>query len=426
MKKMISLLLAMVLVLSLCACTDVEGDMQSDPAKQPQTSVPNQSATGNGTEPGTTNPGNTPDLDEDIFSKTSYTDQNDELKLHKDDVVATFGDMKLTNVQMQIYYWTEVYNFINEYYYYLSYLGFDYTKPLDTQPCSFNNKYTWQQYFIDTAITSWLNGVAMESLARKNGFVLPEAYQAQLDSLADNLSTQATQGGFDSVDAMVQATFGSCVTLSDYLSYMEGSYLGYAYFEMRCAAINPTQEQIEEYYNKNEEKLVASGIKKDGSYTIDVRHILVLISDVVTEMGGSSATEEHWEACRSAAQKIYDAYLAGDQTEELFGQLANEHSDDQGGNVTNGGLYSGVKPGQMVTEFNDWCFDENRQIGDTDLVKTQYGYHVMYFAGREESWITQTREAIVSEEAQKIAQEALTMENAQIIYKNILLADVKI
>ena len=37
----------------------------------------------------------------------------------------------------------------------------------------------------------------------------------------------------------------------------------------------------------------------------------------------------------------------------------------------------------MVTEFNDWCFDAARQPGDNDIVKTSYGYHIMYFVERE-------------------------------------------
>ena len=35
----------------------------------------------------------------------------------------------------------------------------------------------------------------------------------------------------------------------------------------------------------------------------------------------------------------------------------------------------------MVTEFNDWCFDASRTAGDTGIVETTYGYHVMYFSG---------------------------------------------
>ena len=37
----------------------------------------------------------------------------------------------------------------------------------------------------------------------------------------------------------------------------------------------------------------------------------------------------------------------------------------------------------MVTEFNDWCFDESRQPGDHGIVETSYGYHLMYFVENE-------------------------------------------
>ena len=35
----------------------------------------------------------------------------------------------------------------------------------------------------------------------------------------------------------------------------------------------------------------------------------------------------------------------------------------------------------MVPTFNDWVFDESRKPGDTGIVKTDYGYHIMYFVG---------------------------------------------
>ena len=37
----------------------------------------------------------------------------------------------------------------------------------------------------------------------------------------------------------------------------------------------------------------------------------------------------------------------------------------------------------MVDTFNDWIFDASRQPGDTGIVETTYGYHVMYFVGQD-------------------------------------------
>ena len=63
-----------------------------------------------------------------------------------------------------------------------------------------------------------------------------------------------------------------------------------------------------------------------------------------------------------------------------------------------GGLYTEVYKGQMVTEFNDWCFDPSRQTGDTGVIETDYGAHVMYFVGYDiPYWQVQVRNTLRSE-----------------------------
>ena len=116
---------------------------------------------------------------------------------------------------------------------------------------------------------------------------------------------------------------------------------------------------------------------------VDVRHILVMPKGGTKDDSGNiTYSEAEWEACRIAAQALLDQYLAGEQTEKAFGELANAHSEDQNGKVTNGGLYADVELGDMVQPFEDWIFDSARTPGETGLVKTPYGYHVMYFVKR--------------------------------------------
>ena len=125
-------------------------------------------------------------------------------------------------------------------------------------------------------------------------------------------------------------------------------------------------------------------IGKNTLATVDARHILIMPKGGTKGEDGTTITysDEEWEACRVEAQKLLDQYLAGEKTEKAFGELANKHSEDQDGKVTNGGLYSDIYVGQMVKPFEQWIFDGSRQPGDTGLVKTQYGYHVMYFVSR--------------------------------------------
>ena len=372
-----------------------------------------------------------------IHYKDSYTVTDKKAVKNRDEVVATMGEYELTNAQLQIYYWNEVYGFLSNYSYYLSYIGFDYTKALDEQVCYFDNTVTWEQYFISSAIQIWQSNVAFADLAKQSNYQMPEEQRKELDGMEADLQKQVTLGGYASLDAMVEESFGAGITFADYKEYMEVYYLGYCYFEELYEAIDPSIEQLEAYYEANKEALEADGVKKDGTYTVDVRHILVLIDNVVKDMAqengtdakaDSSAepTEEHWEACLVAAQKIYDEWLAGEKTEASFGELANQYSDDQKGQVTNGGIYTFVAEGDMVEDFNTWCFTEGRQPGDTGIVKTKFGYHVMYFVGTEEVWLTKTRSAYVSEESDKIVSDALSKFTVNVNYKKIALANVKL
>lgn len=129
--------------------------------------------------------------------------------------------------------------------------------------------------------------------------------------------------------------------------------------------------------------------RDDNSYkTINVRHIL--INAVASEDG--TYTDEAKAEAKSKAETLLAAWEVGDATEDSFAELANENSEDTGSN-TNGGLYEGVYKGQMVTEFNDWCFAEGRKPGDTGIVYNEgsyVGYHVIYYVGESDKTYADT------------------------------------
>ena len=114
----------------------------------------------------------------------------------------------------------------------------------------------------------------------------------------------------------------------------------------------------------------------DESYTVDVRHVLIQPEQ---DSEGNS-TDEQKSAAKAQAEELYQEWMNGEKTEDSFAQMAKDHSVD--GNASEGGLYEGVYTGQMVATFNDWCFDSSRQPGDSGIVETDYGYHIMYFVGK--------------------------------------------
>ena len=104
--------------------------------------------------------------------------------------------------------------------------------------------------------------------------------------------------------------------------------------------------------------------------------------------------------------------------------LANKNSDDTGSNA-NGGLFENLtKDDNFVEPFKKWYLDETRKSGDTGLIKTEWGYHVMYFVQGEPQWKTISRNRILSsavEDIVKIAREQFPIE---VTYKNIVLGYV--
>ena len=133
--------------------------------------------------------------------------------------------------------------------------------------------------------------------------------------------------------------------------------------------------------------------------TVDVRHIL--IQPEASELSSDDEGYEDDVAAKKAealdkAEALLEEWKAGDATEDSFAELAKENSAD--GSASEGGLYTEVYKGQMVTEFNDWCFDPSRQPGDTGVVETSYGAHVMYFVGYDiPYWQVQVRDALKTE-----------------------------
>ena len=161
---------------------------------------------------------------------------------------------------------------------------------------------------------------------------------------------------------------------------------------------------------------------QDDTIPASVRHILVQYPTETTEaVSGEEATDteettvsaEVKSECESEAESIlaqYKDYIneneSGVADEEYFGELASKLSDDTG-SQKNGGLISDLhNDGSYVENFEDWVFaegqfaDETRTAGDTAIVETEYGYHVMYYVGGHEhpEWYETILDNLISED----------------------------
>ena len=117
----------------------------------------------------------------------------------------------------------------------------------------------------------------------------------------------------------------------------------------------------------------------------NIRHILVSFTGGTTDANGTKTySDAEKQTAKDAIEAIQKEWLANGGTEEAFEALAKEKTTDPG-SKENGGLYEDVRPGQMVANFNDWCFAEGRKTGDYGIVETEYGYHLIYFVSHDET-----------------------------------------
>lgn len=359
------------------------------------------------------------------FNKTeSYTVSDQKAVNTRQTVVATVGDEKLTNSALQVYYWQNIGDFYNTYGYYLDASVLDMTKPLDQQIYDAETNMTWQQFFVESALTAWSRYAALCMQAREEGFTMPEDLVTYLESVPQELLLTAIDNGYDSVAAMLEADMGPSSDESGYMDYVKTNLFAGQYMEAKYDDMEPTMEEIEAYYQENEATLNEQGIANDGSITTDVRHILVCPQGGTEDAEGNvTYSDEEWEACRDKAQKLLDQWKAEGGTEELFAQYAMEHTEDPG-SMSTGGLYTDVTLGQMVEPFEEWCFDESRQAGDTGLVKTTFGYHIMYFVDSEEIWIANVRDTIIYERSLELVNGAAEKWPMDVNYKKIAMGAI--
>ncbi len=364
-----------------------------------------------------------------LLGNDSYSVSDRKAWNKRNDVVATMPGAQLTNGQLQIYYWMQVIDFVNNYSYYLSYFGMDYKQPLDEQKSMMEDGSTWQQYFLSSALEMWQSNQAFAQLAAEANFQLDEEYQAYLDGMEASLNESAKKNGFEDATAMLQEEMGPGCTVEDYLAYVKASALGSEYFGTLYDAIDPTAAQIEAFFTEKEAEFKQEEITKDSGKYYTIRHIQFKLTGGTKDAEGNTVyTEEEWKTCLDKAQKVMDTWTAGEKTEDSFAALVKENTEDTN-TQENGGKLAGFAKGDLSKVYGEsmdsWVTEESRKAGDCELVKTESGYHMVFFVESEDIWYTEARQGLISQLSSELVADTLEKYPVDIDYKKIVLGVVE-
>ncbi len=359
----------------------------------------------------------------DVMVKDSYTVSDEKAVAKADVVVATFGDRQLTNGQLQAYYWMQFVDFVNYYADYLgTYIALDITKPLDEQTVDESGT-TWQQYLLEGAVQTWHRYQALCMAAKEDGYQLDESYQASLDEeRVKLLSPESDAEGAYALE-MLRQQMGPGCAVEDYLQFLEDYCYGLQYFADYFDKMQPTDEEVITYFKEHEDEFKEMGVLMDDSVLVDIRHILIAPKGEEDENGNIIYTDSDWEVCRDDAQAVLDQWLAGEKTPESFAALAQEKSEDTTSN-SSGGLYENVYDGYFgagMYELNAWNMDKDRKTGDYGLVRTNYGYHVMFFEGSHLKWKQYALSSLKTELGNQFTKDLMARYPLEVNYRKIAL-----
>ncbi len=436
-KRWTVLLLAMTLL--LCGCEEPVME-QTEPVLETVVSA---------TVPADGNP-------EDVTCKGTYTGTA------ADEVAATSGSARLTNRQLSVWYWAQVAQYRQE----THDTAPDFDLPLEEQVCEIDDSVnSWQQYFLKRALSAWHSAQALIQHSEEVPLTFEEAYQpnlknierymtgmpasevlygyhshyrpnsmhqAYLDEIPRMLEALSREKGYADVQTMAAQSFGA--SAEELEAFVSSWNRGYMYFTHLTHSIEPTEEKLAAFYEE-----FGAAVSED-SVCGDFRHILLIPGEsvfasrkagqvvpevTVAQDGTVTCAEEIWTACEADAQKLLKEWNKKNRgTEATFGEYARKYSKDPG-TLVNGGHYQNIRKGQMIKVLDEWCFDPARQTGDTAILRSDFGVHIVYFSGShpaawkeaQEEYLRQQQNALLSEIRDayplEVAYNAIVLQEAE-------------
>jgi peptidyl-prolyl cis-trans isomerase D len=166
------------------------------------------------------------------------------------------------------------------------------------------------------------------------------------------------------------------------------TYFAFTPNEIPGGIPQPTQQEIQQYFTAHQAEYEVPEQARS-------RHILIKLAP-----GADAKTDA---AAKAKAEGILKQIQGGAD----FAALAKANSDDPG-SKDKGGELGFAKRGAMVPEFDNAIFTQ--KIGDTKIVKSQFGYHIVQVEERQDAHAESINEVLPTIQATLIRQKAAAAE----------------
>jgi peptidyl-prolyl cis-trans isomerase D len=168
------------------------------------------------------------------------------------------------------------------------------------------------------------------------------------------------------------------------------SYFSFTPNDVPGGVVQPNQQEIQQYFSAHQSEYSMPEQSR-------ARHILIKV-----DKGADAKTD-------AAAKAKAEGLLKQIQGGANFADLAKKNSDDPG-SKDSGGELGFAQRGHMVPEFDNAIFTQ--KVGDSKIVKTQYGYHIVQVEERQAAHSQQLSDVLPTIQATLVRQKsAASQEN---------------
>jgi peptidyl-prolyl cis-trans isomerase D len=166
------------------------------------------------------------------------------------------------------------------------------------------------------------------------------------------------------------------------------TYFAFTPDQMPGGIPQPSPQEVQQYFTAHQAEYEVPDQARS-------RHILIKVA-----AGADAKTD-------AAAKAKAEGLLKQIQGGANFADLAKKNSDDPG-SKDSGGELGFAQHGRMVPEFDKAIFSQ--KIGDSAIVKTQFGYHIVQVEERQTAHAEQLNEVLPTIQATLIRQKAVQAE----------------
>ena len=319
---------------------------------------------------------------ENQYVKMSYEDNYDAAAIAEMGKIVSIHGMQFTGLDYNFY-------FANEYSQLLamSMQGSSYGIPMTASGFidmngSLTETRTVAQYLNELVVSDLQGEVYLLEYAQSKNLQLSEDILNKIEEQFEEVATSSETLGMTS-DEYLQSYYGPDASVEALRAILQR-------YEMVNLAM---KDYVTNYQFAEGEAMLPT-----------VYHVLYPTIDLNTGMEltaeAQDAAKQKAEALKNSATSLEDMKTKGDAAMEA-GEAAEARQ------------YT-VSLGQMVQEFEDWCFSKH-EVGDVDVVKTMYGYHVMYYVGQEEADDSQ-KQQIAYKQLQSEMETAVASGNYDPVY----------